>query len=182
MPARPVTTLCAAASVALLTSTSAAAQVLESAANGFAVRSVVTVAAPPARVYEALVNVARWWDPAHTYSGDASGLSIEARAGGCFCERLDEQGSVQHGTVVYAAPGRTLRLSAALGPLQESGVTGALTFELADKDGGTVVTLTYVAGGYRQGGLQALAAPVLSVLSTQLQRFQRFVDRGSAVP
>jgi uncharacterized protein YndB with AHSA1/START domain len=157
-----------------------AAEVVESRPDGFVVRTVATIAATPAKVYDSLVkDVGRWWDPAHTYSADASNLSIDARAGGCFCEKLADQGGVQHMTVAVAMPGRMLRLVGGLGPLQDSGTSGALTFALAEKDGRTLLTMTYIVGGYLKGGLEAVAAPVDGVLATQVQRLQNYVERGS---
>ena len=53
--------------------------------------------------FDALTDdVGRWWNPEHSYSGVAANFSIDARAGGCFCERLKD-GSVAHMTVVFVA-------------------------------------------------------------------------------
>ena len=104
----------------------AAAEVKSVTANGFEVASTATIAAPPDRVYAALGEVGRWWSPSHTFSRDAANLSMELRAGGCFCERLKDGGSVQHMRVVYAAPGAGLRLRGGLGPLQVEGVDAQL--------------------------------------------------------
>jgi hypothetical protein len=155
----------------------ALAEVLESGAGGFVVKGVLTVAASSVKAYDALLQVGRWWDPEHTYSGDSANLSIDPRPGGCFCEKLP-QGGVQHMTVAILAPGRMLRLSGGLGPLQEAGVAGSLTFALAEREGATDVTMTYVVGGYRQGGFQALAPLVDAVLASQLARFKSFADTG----
>lgn len=84
----------------------AAAEVKSVTPNGFEVASIATIAAPADRVYAALGEVGRWWDPSHTFSRDAANLSMELRAGGCFCERLKDGGSVQHLQVVYAAPAK----------------------------------------------------------------------------
>jgi hypothetical protein len=61
----------------------------------------------------------------HTFSRNAANLSLELHAGGCFCERLKNDGSVQHMQVVYVAPGEALRLRGALDPLQIEGVAHA---------------------------------------------------------
>jgi uncharacterized protein YndB with AHSA1/START domain len=172
-----------AGAFALLLGHSLFAEVVESASAGFATKSVVRIAAAPDRVYGAFVqDVGRWWDPAHTYSGDARNLSIDPRPGGCFCERLGEQGGVQHLSVVFVAPRQRLRLTGGLGPLQDSGVAGSLTWDFAGKDSETEVTVTYVVGGFRPGGLQGLAGPVDSVLNGQLQRFKNFIERGTPTP
>src|SRR5437764_15001149 len=99
----------------------ASAEVKSVTANGFEVATTGTIAAPSDRVYAALGEVGHWWDPSHTFSRDAANLSIELRAGGCFCERLKDGGSVQHLQVVYAAPGQGLRLRGALGPFADRG-------------------------------------------------------------
>ena len=173
----------ALAGLAWLAGGEARCDVLESTPGGFDLKTTVTIAAPRARVYAALVQaVGRWWDPEHTYSKDAKNLSIEARAGGCFCERLPDQGGVQHATVVLVIPGKTLRLVGGLGPLQQSGIHGSLNWDLADREGSTEATLSYSVGGYRQGGLQALAPIVDSVLGAQLRRLKSFVEKGAPAP
>jgi hypothetical protein len=156
---------------------------VESGPAGFVVKTVVTVDAAPARAWDVLVrDVSLWWDPAHTYSGDAKNLSIDPRPGGCFCETLPKGGGVQHMTVVLAMPGQRLRLVGALGPLQESAITGSLTWDLAEKAGRTEIAMTYVAGGFRAGGLASLAPLVDTVLTTQVRRLQGQVDKGTSAP
>jgi uncharacterized protein YndB with AHSA1/START domain len=152
------------------------AEVKSVAANGFEVASAATIAAPAERVYAALGEVSRWWSPSHTFSRDAANLSLELRAGGCFCERLKDGGSVQHLQVVYAAPGEGLRLRGALGPLQMEGVDGTLSWTLKPAEGGTNLTQSYVVGGYIRGGMEQWAPRVDRVLDEQLQRLKSFVE------
>jgi uncharacterized protein YndB with AHSA1/START domain len=156
-----------------------AAEVKSAAPNGFELVSTAIIAAPPERVYTALGEVGRWWSPAHTLSKDAANLSIELRAGGCFCERLKEGGSVQHLQVVYASPGEGLRLRGALGPLQVEGVDGTLGWALKPAESGTTVTQSYVVGGYIRGGMEQWAPRVDRVLDEQLQRLKSFVEGKS---
>ena len=173
----------ACAGVAVLGTGDARGEVADATPAGFTVKSVVTIASPPSGVYEALVrSVGLWWDPEHTYSGDAKNLSIDPRAGGCFCERVPPDGAVQHATVVLALPPKTLRLDGALGPLQQSGTSGSLTFQLAERVSATEVTMTYSVGGYRPGGLDPLASLVDSVLAVQLGRLKSFVEKGRPTP
>jgi uncharacterized protein YndB with AHSA1/START domain len=155
------------------------AEVVDAQAGGFEVRQSVHIAAPPARVYDALAHVGRWWDGAHTYSGDATHLTLEAIAGGCFCEALPDGGSAAHMRVVMAQPGKVLRLEGALGPLQRLGVSGHLTWALTPKDAGTDLVQLYDIGGYAKGGLAELAAPVDHVLSEQISRLKRYVETGT---
>jgi uncharacterized protein YndB with AHSA1/START domain len=157
----------------------ARAEVKSVAPNGFEVVTVATIAAPADRVYSALGEVGHWWSPSHTFSRDAANLSMELRAGGCFCERLKGGGSVQHLQVVYAAPGEGLRLRGALGPLQMEGVDGTLAWTLKSAEGGTSVTQSYVVGGYIRGGTEAWAPRVDQVLDEQLQRLKSFVEGNS---
>jgi uncharacterized protein YndB with AHSA1/START domain len=162
--------------LALAVAGAAAAEVKSATPNGFEVVSIVTIAAPADRVYSALGEVGHWWSPSHTLSRDAANLSIELRAGGCFCERLKDGGSVQHLQVVYAAPGAGLRLRGALGPLQTEGVDGALSWTLKPAEGGASVMQSYVVGGYIRGGMEQWAPRVDRVLDEQLQRLKSFVE------
>ena len=154
----------------------ALAEVKSAAPNGFEVASMATISAPADRVYSALGEVGRWWNPSHTFSRDAANLSIELRAGGCFCERLKDGGSVQHLQVVYVAPGEGLCLRGALGPLQMEGVDGTLSWALKPVEGGTSVTQSYVVGGYIRSGMENWAHKVDGVLHEQLERLRRFVE------
>ena len=64
----------------------ACAMAADVAPSGFLVRYELVIGAPAATVYESLLRVGSWWSEKHTYSGDSRNLSIDARAGGCFCE------------------------------------------------------------------------------------------------
>lgn len=153
---------------------------VQTGASGFVVKHEATLDAPPARVYEALVDqVGSWWNPSHTYSNDSGNLSLDARPGGCFCERFPNGGGVEHLRVVYVAPGRELRLSGALGPLQMSGLAGSLRWRLSDAAGGTKLELTYSVGGFMEGGFAQIAPAVEAMLADQLGRLVRFVTTGA---
>lgn len=166
----------AAAGLALLAAGAARAEVVDAQPNGFEVKHEVVIDAPAAAVWEVLVQPAKWWASAHTWSRSAANLSLAAASGGCFCERLPNGGSVVHMTTVNAAPGRKLVVSGALGPLQTSGATGALTFLLAEKDGKTTVTATYDVGGYLKGGLDKWAAGVDGVIGQQVAGLKAAVE------
>jgi uncharacterized protein YndB with AHSA1/START domain len=147
--------------------------------NGFLVTFEVNVNAPPAKVYDALVSqIGSWWNPEHTYSGNAKNLSIDARPGGCFCEKLPNGGATEHLRVIYVAPGEVLRLSGALGPLQASGVAGSMTWKLTDGNNSTRVQLTYSVGGFIDGGFEKVAPAVETVLREQFDRLKLFVETG----
>lgn len=162
----------------LLSSETTRAEVADSAAGGFTVKHTVTVAAPVAKAWAALIEVRSWWSKEHTWSGDAANLSIEAKPGGCFCEKLAGGGGVRHMTVVYAAPGQVLRMTGGLGPLQEMAVSGVLTAKLSEAQGKTTLELAYAVGGYAPSGLAALAKPVDAVIGEQVARWKRRVETG----
>jgi hypothetical protein len=119
-----------------------------------------------------LLNLGSWWSGGHTYSGDARNMSVDAVAGGCWCE-LWSGGEVEHGRVVNVTPLNSLRFSTALGPLQELGVNGALTLTLSNGSsaGKTAITLDYKVTGSSLSGLDKLAPIVNQVLAEQVTRF-----------
>jgi uncharacterized protein YndB with AHSA1/START domain len=154
--------------------------VVDSASNGFTVKITLELAAPAADVYRTIVDrVGMWWAPDHTWSGNSANLSIDPRPGGCWCEKLPG-GGAQHMTVVFADPGKLLRLRGALGPLQSMAVDGSMTFQLAEAGGKTRLQLTYVVGGYLPGagGGEPLGKAVDAVLTAQVQRLKKLVETG----
>lgn len=172
-----------AASAMLAVASPLTAEVKSVGDAGFAVEKVVTVKASPAQVYAALVKPSMWWNPAHTWSGDAKNLTLDLRAGGCFCEKITKvRGEAEHAHVVFMVPGKMLRLSGALGPLQGEAVTGTLTWVLKGDGSGTIITQSYVVGGYVRQGAKALAVPVDAVLSEQLTRLAAYIDSRAMHP
>jgi hypothetical protein len=109
---------------------------------------------------------------------DAKNLSLDLKAGGCFCERW-ESSSVEHARVVAAMPGALLRLHGALGPLQEMAVFGSLSFALKADGAGTVLTMTYRVSGDSQHQLDRLESAVAGVIESQITRLERFIEAGS---
>ena len=165
---------------ALMSAAPAFAEVKSSTDQGFEVSKTVTVKADPASVYTMLGQPGRWWSSAHTYSGDAKNMTMLLRPGGCFCEAVPkDKGTIEHGRVIYASPGKALRLSSALGPLQGEGVAGALTWTLEPVEGGTRIIQSYVVGGYIRGGPAKWAPAVDGVLSEQLDRLKAVLDGTS---
>jgi len=165
---------------AVIVAAPARADVVDKAANGFTVKTVVQITATPERTFLALADgIARWWDPAHTWSGDAKNLSLSPTPGGCFCETLPPAGSVVHATVNYLAPGHLLRMTGALGPLQEHAVVGTLTWQFDKSATGTTATVIYRVAGYFPGGFDPLAPVVDQVIGDQLRRLKSYVERTS---
>jgi hypothetical protein len=154
----------------------AAAEVISAGQSGFEIRETAHVAAAPDKAYAALLQLSRWWSSEHTYSGSAANLTLDARAGGCWCETLIDRGSVEHMHVVYVAPGKVLRLRGALGPLQGLGVEGAMTLSIKAGASGTDITMSYAAGGYVKDGFDGLSKGVDHVLGEQLERLRKLID------
>lgn len=153
------------------------ADLTTNASTGFVSEHTLIISAPRTRVFRALTDeVSRWWDPQHSYSGDAANFSIDARPGGCFCERWTD-GGVAHMTVVLVQRDTTLRMLGGLGPLQDIAVSGSMTFSLSDAEAGTTrLQYRYAVGGE---GVETLAVPVDQVQLGQLRRLQRYVETGS---
>jgi uncharacterized protein YndB with AHSA1/START domain len=157
----------------------ASAEVVKVAGNGFTVRETADIAATPEKVYEALVKPEAWWSSDHTFSGSAGNLSLDAKAGGCFCETLPNNGTVKHQEVILAAPGKALVMRGALGPLQATGTIDAFAFKLDPEGSGTKLTVTFTAGGYIAEGFDDWAKKTDFVMATQAARLKQFVETGS---
>lgn len=155
----------------------ASATVVDSSPAGFTVENVEIVPGDPMRAWGALVNdVGRWWPADHTWWGDSSRLSIQPRAGGCFCEVAGER-QAWHMTVSFVEPGRLLRMTGGLGPLQGMGLHGALEWRFEAAENGTRITLFYRAGGYSPDDLAKFAAVVDRVQAVQLGGLATFLRR-----
>jgi hypothetical protein len=149
----------------------ASAEVKAAAPDGLVFQYTGQVALSRDEIWKRLIAVGSWWSDAHTYSGSASNMTIDPMAGGCWCETWPG-GEVEHGRVVLAMPGQTLRLFAALGPLQELGVNGALTVTLGDgaTSGTTSVTWDYKVVGSSLANLAPMAKLVDGVMQEQFDR------------
>lgn len=169
----------AAAAVVLGMAGAARSEVIDKGPSHFRIKAVYQIAAPPSKVYQAIGEVGRWWDDAHSYSGKAANMTMPLRANACWCETLPDGGSVRHAVVVLALPDRgMIRLDGALGPLQDEGVSAAMLYRMTAKDGGTELTVTYNVGGVRDFTLQAAPA-VDGVLTGSWARLKRYVETGA---
>lgn len=157
------------------------AEVKASSADGFFLAYEGSIAAPPAKAYLDVTQIQRWWDSEHTYSGKAANLTLKPEAGGCFCEKWKD-GSVEHGRVVMALPGKVLRLETSLGPLQERALNGILSFWIKSEDSATTLTVEYRVNGGSASGLADLAPSVDEVLGAQVARLRRYIATGSPEP
>lgn len=161
---------CAASTMA----TPVSAEVVSTSENGFITKASVAVAAPPRKVWLALIKPGDWWNDTHTWSGDAANMTITPKAGGCFCELIPGEGdipldgSVQHALVIQAIPDKALRLRGGLGPLQEFPATGVLTITLEPIEGETTIIWEYNVGGSMSLEIDQLSKLVDAVLLQQL--------------
>jgi hypothetical protein len=168
-------------SIAAVAAQRAASEVVGAGGNGFELREMAHSAAPPDKVYAEILQPAHWWSSDHTFSGNAANLLLDAHAGGCWCEKLPNGGSVEHLRVVFVAPGKTLRMRGALGPFQGLAVDGVMTWSVKSAaDGGTDISLTYAVGGYAKDGFDELSQAADHVLGEQLERLKKLVDGAAA--
>jgi uncharacterized protein YndB with AHSA1/START domain len=171
----------AALAFAALGAAPARAEVAAAAPGAFMIQTEAELAASPEQTWRALTQVGRWWSAEHTYSGDARRLSLDPRAGGCWCERWNG-GSVEHGRVVLVMVRdgvHTLRTIGALGPLQEMGVTAIMTFTITPQASGSKISMTYRVAGDPSLGLDQMAPFVDQVLMEQFARLVRYAGTGS---
>ncbi len=156
------------------------AEVTDTDLAGFSVQHKVTTTASPELLYAILTDdISQWWNADHSYSGKGENLSLTAKAGGCFCEQL-EQGSVEHMRIVFADKGKRLRMMGGLGPLQSIAASGPLDWAIEPLNAGSQLTVTYHVSGYLKGGLQAWAAPVDQVIGEQVNRLKQLADQRVA--
>jgi hypothetical protein len=162
-------------STAALFAAQARAAVTDVAANGFEIEHTIHIASAPGAVYDTLIQPSRWWSSDHTYSGSAANLTLEAKAGGCWCEKL-ESGGVAHMTVALAMPGKSLILHGGLGPLIDQAMDGAMKWSLKPAGAETDVTVTYRVSGYMKGGFGPMPKAVDGVLGEQVARLKKAIE------
>lgn len=161
---------------ALVAATPASAEVVKVEGSTFIVEHKLSVAAAPDAVWRSLGEPARWWSKAHSWSGDAANFSMAMRPGECFCEALPDGGGAEHARVVYVAPNKLLRLSGALGPLQQGAALGTLSFELTGEGQGTALVVRYVVSGYTGLDAAKLAPIVDGVIGEQAAGLKRAAE------
>ena len=163
-------------SLLLLAGNTARSDVTAAGDTGFSIHYTIPLDATPERTYQAIVEeVGKWWIADHTWSGDPANLSIEARAGGCFCEKLAGGGSMQHMQVTWAQPGKEIRMTGGLGPLQMMGVHGGMQWLLKATEEGSVLEYNYVVTGFSPDGLGNLAPIVNTVQGQQVEALSAYL-------
>jgi len=132
-----------------------------------------------ASAYAAVTHPETWWNGEHSYSGSASNMSLDAVAGGCWCEKLPAGGSIEHMRVLAAIPGKVLRLIGGLGPLQAQPMTGVMTFAFKDDPaGGSSIDFKYRLAGPTDLPPDWQQA-VNGMLSEQIGRLQKLLDQDT---
>ncbi|MBX7492879.1 SRPBCC family protein [Qipengyuania sp. 1NDW9] len=164
-----------AGALAVAAAAPAAAEVVATGEDSFVTQDTARVAASPRQTWMALIKPGDWWNDSHTWSADASNMSLVPSAGGCFCEKIPGEGdipldgSAQHALVVQAVPDKALRMRGELGPLQAVPATGVLTVTLTEIDGGTQIGWEYHVGSVTGFDIDVIAGAVDGVMTQQLR-------------
>jgi len=156
----------------------AQAEVTSTGPSGFIVKIDLRIAARPDAVYDRFLQIGSWWSDAHTYSGKAANMTLEARPGGCFCEALPDGKVFRHMDVSATKPGKALRLSGGLGPLHNLGANGLMAIQLTPEGTSTRLQMTYTVNGSSKD-LPSMADPVDGVLKEQFSRLKKFAETGN---
>jgi uncharacterized protein YndB with AHSA1/START domain len=160
------------AAAALLVASPATAEVIKSGEHGFELRYSATVPLEPAAAMRAFGDVEHWWSDDHSYSGDASNMSLALEPSGCFCERFPKGGGIEHLRVTYADPGKRVVLTGSLGPLLYEATTGVMDAQFKPAAGGSELTLSYKVSGFANGGAARMAPLVDQVLGAMMNRYR----------
>jgi len=154
------------------------AEVTSVSEYAFTVRHVITIEAEPFVVYRTMTShINEWWNGEHSWSGDAANLYMKIERGGCFCERLPNNGRVEHLRIIFLAPGEEIRFDGALGPLQTLAVNGRMIWKIEAMETGSKVSFTYMVFGHPEGGLTGIAPAVDGVIGEQLNRLGERLGR-----
>jgi hypothetical protein len=158
------------------------AEVKDQAPNGFTLENSQWVPVDSGAAWKAFVHdVGKWWPADHSWWGDASKLSISEKAGGCFCEINGAQ-QAWHMTVTFVDPGKLMRMTGGLGPLQGMGLSGALEWRFVEEKGGTRITLWYRAGGYTPDDLGKFVPVIDKVQGLQLGGLADYLRKRKPAP
>jgi uncharacterized protein YndB with AHSA1/START domain len=152
--------------------TPAAAEIVSRSENAFMLKFTGRTTLGPAGVPEALSQLPLWWDPAHSYSGDADNLSLDLGVGGCWCEKLEDGTDFDHGRTLSVEPDE-MRFHAPFGPLRSMATRADLVVTYPLVDGVVTPTWTFVVEG---PGVGAMAEPVDAVMGGGFARWIAHMD------
>ena len=161
-----------------ISTSSALAEVTAKGETGFNLKISRAVPVEPAAAYNQFLKVDEWWIKGHTWFGSAENLSIDASAGGCFCE-IDGERQVHHMLVTFVDPSQEIKLTGGLGPLQMMGVHGGMSWRFETAGTGTEIVLSYNVSGFAPGGLLDLAEVVDAILTAQLEALIAQLERSN---
>jgi hypothetical protein len=155
--------------IALLNSTfSSFAEVIKATDNFFHIKITADVNTNPSASYQQFIKVGEWWSSDHTWFGDAANMTIDARAGGCFCEKSNGN-EVMHMLVTGVFPDQQIQMTGGLGPLQMMALDGAMSWQFRPgKNGGTEIIHEYRVTGGGQDDLPKFAEIVNKVQELQV--------------
>lgn len=165
----------------LFFSAPANAVIIGADSHGFELRHTLDLPVPPAQALAAFGRVGLWWSKEHTYSGNAARLTLELRPGGCWCERLDGGGGVEHMRVSYYQPGERIALTGGLGPLLFEGTSGVMDVRATTTKSGSQLIINYRVAGFARGNGTEMALAVDQVLRTQTERLRAYASKSPAI-
>jgi uncharacterized protein YndB with AHSA1/START domain len=150
------------------------AEVKQTADDGFLIETVQETDLDSPQAYARMVDeFGAWWGGDHSYTGDGKNLTLDLQRR-CMFEQLPDGGFVRHMEIALHQPGKKMVLRGGLGPLQELGISGALTYQFTTLDSGkTQIKLTYHVHGPSYLRLAALAPAVDQVLTGQLEKLNQ---------
>ncbi|ACV26393.1 SRPBCC family protein [Kangiella koreensis] len=156
----------------IFTTVIAKAEVSEVSEQHFTININTAIEAPIGEVYDQFIQIGDWWQDSHTWFGDASKMSIEPEAGGCFCERNNEQQAL-HMTISQINLGKSLHMTGGLGPLSSLAVNGYMTWSFEETDNKTTnLKLNYRVTGFVNQKTEDWAKAVNGVLQQQLENLK----------
>jgi uncharacterized protein YndB with AHSA1/START domain len=156
----------------------ASATVVGADSHGFELRHTIDVPLAPAQALAAFGKVGSWWSKDHSYSGDASRLSLELRPGGCWCEALEGGGGVEHMRVAMVQPGERIVLTGGLGPLLFEATSGVMAVRAIKTPTGSQLVINYRAAGFARANGTEMALGVDKVLREQVERLRVFASQA----
>lgn len=152
----------------LLATVAAKAEVSEVSEQHFTVTINTTINASSSQVYDQFIKIGEWWQDSHTWFGDASKMTIEPKAGGCFCERNGKQQAL-HMTVSQINPNASIHMTGGLGPLSSLAVNGYMTWSFEETENKiTNLKLNYRVTGFVNQKTEDWANAVDGVLQHQM--------------
>ncbi len=166
------------ATIALLLAAPASATIVGADSHGFEIRSSIDLPVPPAQALASFAQVGSWWDKDHSYSGKPGRLTLDLRPGGCWCEKLDGGGGVEHMRVAYYEPGKRIALTGGLGPLLFEATAGVMDVRAVKTPTGSTLTINYRVAGFARANGTEMALAVDQVMRAQVERLKVFASKS----